>query len=657
MGNEVKEKPQEVSEGRDNSRDVSSASDNREIKTAAEAQRDDLREKSGAADKDRTSDAINKNTSDAALALNSAAGKPNDIAGNKAVQDDIAKHKTVDLQYANKGTFDTAGLYGNALDGIKKNGGEKLAMAGSLKVGDQTKESLKPGEKGSEHNKPGDNNVRDIDPAKDNPAAVAKRYNDMVDSQKDLKPGDAERLKSEFADNMAKMQEKFKGDDLSHISRSMNLMMDKDNHLMSDKNRINAVSGLAARGAEPQDANRQGANPTCALTSESRIEQQRDFVKYADQMGSVAAKGGAWRGGADGKAPVWVDVDAKGTNHANFAADGEASRMYSKDFHQNGGHRDYLGQLDNAVVGGEMAKYAGQRDGKDYVYVAANAQKVDGADALSKGQASGGNTLMVRDSGGELKQSRDGQGNAENNPPSTLDMVAKVNAANGGGGLMVQQNLAEKYRDPKTGQLPEGMVAFKDAADLRGKLAQSPDKEYQIATNGVIVAGREGHGLHAQTVKLNKDGQLEFGNNWDNASNHKVYNDDFVNKFTNPKQWDNYTPQHTLPDGQPDWRNEKVGPKTDLRSVGRDSTDPNFNKDKADKDKKEEEDKKKDAKAKEEKENEEKQKADAKAKAHQQAQQAFDKEMSDYKSREAAWEKANPGKSFNETPPVFKNPG
>lgn len=655
MGNEVKEKPQEVSEAKDNSRDVSSESDTRDIKTAAEAQRDSNRERSGEAEKDRNADAVKKNSSDATVALKNAAGSDSEIAKSKPVQEDIAKNKTRDGQLDKTGTFDTKNLYGNPFEGIGGKNGDKVATAGTLKVGDQFKETGKPGEKGSEHNKPGDNNVRDIDKDKDNPEAVSKRYNDMVDGLKDLKPEVAARMKSEFADNMAKMQEKFKGgDDMAHISRSMNLMMDKNNHLQDDYNRVNAVSGLAARGAEPQDANRQGANPTCALTSESRIEQQRDFVKYADQMGSVAAKGGAWRGGADGKDPVWVDVDAKGTNHANFKVDGESARMYSKQFHQTEGHRDYLGQLDNALVGGEMAKYASQRDGKDYVYVAANAQKVDGSDALLKGQAAGGNTLMVRDKSGELKQSRDGNNNAENAPPSTLDMVAKVNAANGGGGLLVQQNLAEKYRDPSTGKLPEGMVAFKDAADLRAQLKDNPNKEFQIATNGVIVDGREGHGLHAQTVKLNKEGNLEFGNNWDDKANHKVYNDDFVNKFTNPNNWDNYKPQYTTPDGQPDWKKEKVGPGTELHNTTDKSSDPNKDKDK---DKKEDDDKKKDAKTKEDKETEDRQKA---AKL-QQAQQAFDKEHADWQSRKSAYEAQNKGNSsapaFGETEPIFKNPG
>jgi hypothetical protein len=144
----------------------------------------------------------------------------------------------------------------------------------------------------------------------DKPEAVKLKFDQMVGSLHLKSPSEAETLKREFAENLQTIKDNFKGDDLAQIMRSMNLMMEKGNHFIYDKNQVNAVAGLAARGAAWAEANRQGANPTCALTSESRVEQQRNFVKYANQMASVAVWGGAYRGGEHGTKRIWVNIDA-----------------------------------------------------------------------------------------------------------------------------------------------------------------------------------------------------------------------------------------------------------------------------------------------------------------------------------------------------------
>ena len=366
--------------------------------------------------------------------------------------------------------------------------------------------------------KPGDNNIRDVDKSRDNPTSVKENYNKMVDGL-GLPADESARLKEQFGKDMAKIQEKFKGNDLDRVMRSMNLMMEQDNFLGTDKNRVNAASGLAARGADARKANRQGDNPTCSQTSQSRIEQQRDFAKYADQMGSVASRGGAWRGGENGTKPVWVDIDAKGTNHANLTADRESSKMYNPDYHQKAGHRDYLGQLNDALIGNEMAKYAGQRDGKDYVYVSANAHKVDGADAF--GQGASGNTLMAREADGKLKQHRS-DGAPQNTPPSTMDMVAAVNHSNGGGGLFVHENLANNLGFRRAdGSYPPGMKTYKDLPDLTKQLGKEPGKEFQICVNEMVTPNRTIHSLHAMTILADgtNPNQLYFRNNWSNEHN------------------------------------------------------------------------------------------------------------------------------------------
>lgn len=650
---EVEEKPKEVQDAGDSGAGKSTTAevDDREFKSVEDARRAE-------ADKNDPKKAVETMTREAKEGAHSecckAIGDGKAIANNDAVKKDIEANKTKDpsAKVDKDGiSFNNNVLGGTGLEGIAGKSGDKIAMARSLNVGDQKFEAASG--KGAEKGKPGDNNVRDIDPSKDNPEAVQQRYNQMVDGL-GLPPAEAARMKEQYGKDLAKVQEKYKGDDLAHIMRANNLMMDQNNHLGNDRNRVNATSGLMARGADPEIANRQGANPTCALTSQSRIEQQRDFVKYADQMGSVAARGGAWRGGANGTEATWVDVNPAGTNNANFIADGEASRMYNPNYHQKEGHRDYLGQLDNAVVGGEMAKYAGEKAGKDYVYVAANANRVNGSDAF--GQGASGNTLMTRDANGNLTQARDG-GRAVDSPPSTLDMVAQVNHANGGGGMFIQENLAAQFRR-QDGSYPPGMNVFRDAADLRQQLssAENKGKEFQIATNGVIVAGREGHGLHAQTVKVNADGKLEFGNNWSDKDNKRAdYSDAFINKFTNPKEWNNYQPSHVRPDGSPDWEKERVGPRTS--DVVKPDSSQDKDKEKKDKDAKEEEDKKKEAKNKSDKEEEDRKQAD-KQKAMQKAQADFEQDHKEWEGRKADWEAKNKDNkdagSFSEAEPVFK---
>ncbi len=601
-----------------------------------------------------------KNASEAKDAGYAAAGTPEKIgkqllATMEKPKDPTLKNEGDKLSFQ---TSDGKGIYkGPDFLGKQPNDGG-VKPAETLKVGDNP---LKPTEAKSEKGKPGDNSVREVNPATDNPKAVAERYDKMVDGL-NLKPSESARLKKEFTDNMAKMQERFKGQDLSEVMRSANLMMDKDNHLLNDRNRVNDVSGLVARGADPEKANRQGANPTCALTSESRVAQERDFKEWANAMGSAAAKGGAWMGGKNGTEPTWVDVDAKGTNHANFTADNESSWMYSKDIHQTQGHRDYTGQISDALYGGQISQMAGKRDGKDYVYVSANSQMVDGA--ANRGQDNAGNTMMERAKDGTLRQSMDGKQPADA-PPTTPDMVAKMNHANGTGGIFVQANMADKYRD-KDGKLPDGMNSFTDAADLRKQLKDHPGQEFQILTNGVMVAGKEGHGLHAQTVKYTeptaeqakqgKDGNLVFGNNWEDKANNKVYSDDFVNKFTNPKEWNNYQPSHFHQDGSPDWHREKIGPNTTNVDAGGTKMDKSEDaKKKSDQDK-DEEDKAAKQREKNEKDQQEKNNKDKNQK-HAAAQALHAQQRAEYDARQKAFEAAKASgqipkdAQFGEAPP------
>lgn len=528
--------------------------------------------------------------------------------------------------------------------GATVTGDNKLATAGTLQVGDQgikgDKVKINDKDKVSELNR-----VGEIDKSKDNPEAVTKRFDTMVDGI-NLKGVDAagaqkakDDMKAQFRKDMEDMQKRLGAgsDDMTRVMHSMNNMMDRGNVLPNDGARVNAVAGLAARGANPEEANRQGGHPTCALTSESRVEQQRDFAKYAEQMGSVAARGYAYRGGENGQPVTKVDINSPETRGANLAADSEASQLYNKNIHQTGGQRDYLGQLDNALIGTEMSKNVS----KDAVYVTANAGRLGGE--TDQGSNSGG--LFVKDGQGNLKQvqarQEDGTLKGVTIPPTSPDQVAQLNYANGGGGIFIHENMAKDFQTgtDKNGKptYPPGMNVFKDAEDLRAQLKDKPG-EYQILTNGVKVAGKEGHGLHAQTVQL-KGGELEFGNNWESQFNHQKYNDKQIAEFTNPANWKDYKPSFTHPNGTPDWRHEQVGPKTDNNMAKNKPDDKTVDdkKTKDDKDKETEEQKRKNA---------------AKAQEREQDQAQA---MAAFQKQHAQWQyQKEHDPNFNEPEPVYK---
>lgn len=117
--------------------------------------------------------------------------------------------------------------------------------------------------------------------------------------------------------------------------------------------------------------------------------------------------------------------------------------------------------------------------------------------------------------------------------PTPMTDFVDVGLANhelGGGGLFVNQAVAAKYNMLGS----PGILTFTDAADLRKQLSKSRPVglEYQIATNGARVMGLPEHGSHAQTVSLDKGGQIVFGNNWGPEFNNKYYSDSFINDVT-----------------------------------------------------------------------------------------------------------------------------
>lgn len=454
------------------------------------------------------------------------------------------------------------------------------------------------------------NKIGEFDATRDNPDALKKQFGEDLDKlvkEGKLKPDEArgektpqetaERMKKEYAAYLDQTKQNFTDKDgkvnqeaLDRVYHSLNVI--RDSNLISDMSKVNSQMGLAARGANPKEANRQGDNNSCSPTSLSRVEQQRDFAAYAERMASLASRGGAWMGqGADRR---YVNINQDGTKGANMIPDEESAKNYDARVHQKGGERDFLGQLDNAAVGQLMAKYAGERDGKDYVYLTANANRVPGDHV---GQSSTGEGMFARDKNGDLKGVYDKDG-FRDAPPASPDVVGRANLAMGGQGIFIQKELADKYPGAR------GINSFTDAADLRAQMAkldpEKSGKEFQIWTNGTMVAGRAGHGHHNQTIALDKEGQLVMGNNWTDNFNNKSYTDDFINKVTTMSKWD--SKPTVRPDGQPvDWNNEIAGPDT-RNPINKDDR-PNDSdlrkqdeKDKQEKDRKDKEDQEKEDK-------------------------------------------------------------
>ncbi|MBX9688898.1 MAG: hypothetical protein K2X27_19475 [Candidatus Obscuribacterales bacterium] len=586
-----------------------------------------------------------------------------EIAKNPEVQKKLQEAKVKDPSAklevtANGEVLSFAPNNGEKIDLGKEAKKENVPVAESVKVGEG---SSKPG--ADKTKAPSDNVVRPFDPQKDTIDGVMKTF-DQVSAN--LPPDVREQKRKELQEDLQKSAERLgpESEAFKSMLRTQNVLGDRSNLLGNDQNRLNAMLGLAARGADPSNANRQGANPFCALISESRIEQQNNFQKYADETASLAMKGGCFRGGENGTPRQWVDINKKEYNGANFAAGPESGQLYNRDFHQKGGKLDYLGQLDAAKIGQETTMANNKANGLNQEFIAANAHLVDGAKSL--GQASPGGALLERGSDGKLQQvmdkESDGRLVAAKAPPTTLDNVARVNYANGGGGLMVHENMARDFM--VNGKLPEGMTAFKDAADLKAKLAANPGKEYQIATNGTMVASGgegKGHGLHAQSVKVDDKGNLVFGNNWSDKHNNKTYSDEFVNAFTDPKKWDGYQPSYTNPDGSPDWRREKAGPKTDKVDNNTDTQqkDRDAQKKKEDEEKEREKAKQKEKEKKEQEEAEKKKQdakikaeQDAKIKAEQSAQEKHKEDLANWRAKQEA-AKAK-GIDFSEPEPTLK---
>ena len=105
---------------------------------------------------------------------------------------------------------------------------------------------------------------------------------------------------------------------------------------------------------------------------------------------------------------------------------------------------------------------------------------------------------------------------------STLENVAQSNYQEGLGGLLVSESFKGK---PGTQNLEKyGARFFKGVDGLKAEAAKNPGEELQIATNGSMILGRPGHGLHAQTVRSEEGtGDLVFGNNWTARHNNKKY--------------------------------------------------------------------------------------------------------------------------------------
>lgn len=371
----------------------------------------------------------------------------------------------------------------------------------------------------------GDGNVvREYDESTDSESEVKRKFSEMA---RESHGGNAEEMIRSFNKSFDTMNENLSPEQMQEVRRNMSVMMENGN--MSERLTANTVVDHAAKVADAVDGHTdanafaQGPNPTCALTSQARLEAQQDPVKYSNKAASLVARGGAWTGGENGTPAKWTQIDS-----SNFRPDAEANESYNATEKQFGGERGMAGKLDDALRGQQMSdnvtadeRASGALDSnQSYVYTTGSGQGHEMAKQGTYLRTEGAN-------GAESNEFKFGS------PASTLERVAQNNQQEGLGGLLV----SESYRGQRGAENLEkyGARFFSGVDGLKAETAKTPGQELQIATNGSMILGRPGHGLHAQTVRSEEGtGDLVFGNNWTGRHNNQKYNDAFVDTFTDP---------------------------------------------------------------------------------------------------------------------------
>ncbi len=450
-----------------------------------------------------------------------------------------------------------------------------------------------------------DNVTRKIDPKIDTPEKVRERYSKHLDSLVDqgkLTADERKHMSDAFNRNMdaiAGTKDKpglYDAKQVSEICRAMNTVLDNSGKgkRLDGVQGANTLCDLAAQGVTSGLANRgefvkanpfsQGEHNLCASASNNRLLAQRNFVEHANRVGSIAAKGGAFVGGENGTKRSFVSL-----HEANFKGDKESNRPWNEKNIMTGGQQGYATMLVNALDGQreadiatEMHRKSGQLKGDEkYTYVANNATALGAKPGQSQ---TGEGTFITNTKDGSHKF-------VCGSPLATPEVVGRRNHEEGLGNLLVHESFG-KGRGGLGDPPPPGITYFRDAAHLKEILGKTPGQERQILTNGTMVAGRAGHGLHAQTVRYEEAGvnknKLVWGNNWTANHNNVVYQENagdktagtatrgetqLVDNFTNPNKWSGFKPQYTVPDGGkevPDWKRERIGPDTNTAKVDKD---------------------------------------------------------------------------------------
>jgi polyhydroxyalkanoate synthesis regulator phasin len=329
----------------------------------------------------------------------------------------------------------------------------------------------KPPEKPAIGDRP---NSREINPQRDNVQAVSDRIDDAVRQGRMT-----EQQAREFKENLRKIEDQLnrqqppRPEDMGRIMHAMNDILDSNRFGNNDRAKMNTVLELAdklATGRHPQ-----GAHNTCAAASMESCFMQKSpdgLAQYAELAGALARDGQAVIGDRPART-IRIHPD-------NFGTDGESQAAFSH-AGSDSGRRSMCGQLVQAAFGQQMCEIAGQRDGKRYEYVAVG-QNTSTGECMYEVDASGRRVRAAAEC-----------------PPASVDVVTCMHHVNGTGPFAVHESVARQFGTPP----PPGMFVYRSVEELEAHARSQPGKEVPILCNGTLLAGQQGHGLHAARVVFN----------------------------------------------------------------------------------------------------------------------------------------------------------
>lgn len=358
-------------------------------------------------------------------------------------------------------------------------------------------------------------------------AALAKQTMDRMQDAKDKLEGPPPRTPEHQLQRLNQASK----DILDRTGCKGDRRADGQSDSLSAQNRKDMVRDIAHRAADPAKFANQGDHMTCALQSMHKQKLETDPAGEALRMRNIVNDGKTTVTERNGTTRT-VSVDSR-----SYAPDSESARPFSTAVHGDGGARGQGGHVSDALYGQMAADLLAERQGQPkgtYTYMAAHSDQFGGknsqtatGEGLFRNNANGSKTLM------------------ENNPGVGLWEVSHLNRAMGGhdGAVFAHRDLASKT--PPLG-FPRDLkvTTFSSANDFKQELASYQARTGQSAQVGVNApflrgGGKDGHGMHAMNASLDKNGNVNFDNNWGDRGdqNGKKMTDGEIMDATNPAHW------------------------------------------------------------------------------------------------------------------------